>query len=94
LLLGVPGIACVLGYTVAVEIGDIPRFPSPPKLSGYTVWDPRRFESLHTLHHEEPRNGVLLPSARPSAFRADAGDDGKRAQTIAVDGGRVSIEGT
>ena len=32
----VPGIAWVLGYTIAAEIGDIGRFASPKKLAGYT----------------------------------------------------------
>ena len=36
LLLTVPGIGWVLAYTIAAEIGDIHRFPSPTKLIGYT----------------------------------------------------------
>ena len=36
LLMTVPGIAWVLGYTIAAEIGDIGRFASPKKLTGYT----------------------------------------------------------
>ncbi len=36
LLRTVPGIAWVLGYTIASEIGDIGRFASPKKLTGYT----------------------------------------------------------
>src|SRR5438477_2498117 len=36
LLTSVPGIAWVLGYTIAAEIGDINRFPSPQKLCSYT----------------------------------------------------------
>lgn len=36
LLMSVPGIAWVLGYTIAAEIGDITRFASPKKLAGYT----------------------------------------------------------
>jgi transposase len=36
LLVTVPGIAWVLGYTIASEIGDIGRFASPKKLVGYT----------------------------------------------------------
>jgi transposase len=31
-----PGIAWVLGYTIAAEIGDITRFPTSTKLVGYT----------------------------------------------------------
>jgi len=36
LLRTVPGIAWVLGYTIAAELGDIGRFASPNKLAGYT----------------------------------------------------------
>ncbi len=36
LLRTVPGIAWVLGYTIAAEIGDIGRFASAKKLAGYT----------------------------------------------------------
>jgi transposase len=36
LLRTVPGIAWVLGYTIAAEIGDIGRFASAKKLTGYT----------------------------------------------------------
>jgi transposase len=40
LLTTIPGIAWVLGYTIAAEIGDIHRFPSPRKLIGYTGLTP------------------------------------------------------
>jgi transposase len=36
-----PGIAWVLGYTIAAEIGDITRFATPTKLAGYTGLCPR-----------------------------------------------------
>jgi len=36
LLMTTPGIGWVLGYTIAAEIGDIGRFPTPKKLVGYT----------------------------------------------------------
>jgi transposase len=36
LLMTVPGIGAVLGYTIAAEIGDIARFPTAKKLVGYT----------------------------------------------------------
>ncbi|MGZ8515076.1 MAG: IS110 family RNA-guided transposase [Candidatus Limnocylindrales bacterium] len=36
LLRTAPGIAWVLGYTIASEIGDITRFANPKKLTGYT----------------------------------------------------------
>jgi transposase len=41
LLETVPGIAWVLGYTIAAEIGDIARFPTPRKLAGYTGLCPK-----------------------------------------------------
>jgi transposase len=41
LLQTVPGIAWVLGYTIAAQIGDITRFPSPTKLCGYTGLCPK-----------------------------------------------------
>jgi transposase len=40
-LQSVPGIAWVLGYTIAAEIGDITRFASPTKLCGYTGLCPK-----------------------------------------------------
>jgi transposase len=45
LLISVPGIAWVLAYTIASEIGDITRFPSPKKLCGYTGLCPRVYQS-------------------------------------------------
>ena len=41
LLQTVPGIAWVLGYTIAAEIGDITRFSTPTKLAGYTGLCPK-----------------------------------------------------
>jgi transposase len=41
LLVTVPGIGWVLAYTIASEIGDINRFPTPRKLVGYTGLCPR-----------------------------------------------------
>jgi transposase len=41
LLQTVPGVAWVLGYTIAAEIGDITRFATPTKLAGYTGLCPR-----------------------------------------------------
>ena len=40
-----PGIAWVLGYTIAAEVGDIGRFPSPTKLCGSTGLCPRVYQS-------------------------------------------------
>jgi len=45
LLQSVPGVAWVLGYTIAAEIGDIRRFDSPAKLCGYTGLCPRVYQS-------------------------------------------------
>jgi transposase len=41
LLLTVPGIGWVTGYTIASEIGEITRFPTPQKLIGYTGLCPK-----------------------------------------------------
>ena len=54
LLTSIPGIAWVLGYTIASEIGDIGRFPSPRKLAGYTGLCPRVEQS-----GERDRRGPL-----------------------------------
>ena len=45
LLMSIPGIAWVLGYTIAAEIGDITRFASPRKLAGYSGLCPRVYQS-------------------------------------------------
>jgi transposase len=60
LLMTVPGIAWVLGYTIASEIGDISRFASATKLTGYTGLCPRVYQSGGTdrrgpLTHAGPR---------------------------------------
>ena len=41
LLVTAPGIGWVLGYTIAAEIGDIGRFASAKKLTGYTGLCPK-----------------------------------------------------
>jgi transposase len=60
LLMTCPGIAWVLGYTIAAEIGDIARFASPTKLAGYTGLCPRVYQSGATdrrghLTHAGPK---------------------------------------
>jgi transposase len=45
LLMTAPGIAWVLAYTIAAEIGEIERFASPKKLCGYTGLCPRVYQS-------------------------------------------------
>jgi transposase len=53
-LLTVPGIGSVLAFTIAAEIGDIARFPSPTKLTGYTGLCPKVVQS-----GESDRRGPL-----------------------------------
>ena len=50
LLMSAPGIAWVLGYTIAAEIGDIHRFSSPAKLCGYSGLCPRVYQSGEKDH--------------------------------------------
>ncbi len=45
LLQSVPGVAWILGYTIASEIGDISRFSSPKSLVGYSGLCPRVIQS-------------------------------------------------
>jgi len=45
LLPSVPGVAWILGYTIASEIGDISRFASPKSLVGYSGPCPRVIQS-------------------------------------------------
>lgn len=54
LLMTLPGVAWVLGYTIAAEIGDVERFPSPRKLCGYTGLCPKVDQS-----GERDRRGPL-----------------------------------
>jgi transposase len=60
LLRTVPGIAWVLGYTIAAEIGDINRFAAPKKLTSYTGLCPKVYQSGGTdrrghLTHAGPK---------------------------------------
>jgi transposase len=48
LLVTVPGIGAILGYTIAAEIGDIGRFANPKRLAGYTGLCPRVYQSGST----------------------------------------------
>jgi len=45
LLMSAPGIGWVLAFTIASEIGEISRFESPQKLTGYTGLCPRVMQS-------------------------------------------------
>src|SRR3954469_13270838 len=58
LLVTVPGIGPVLGYTIAAEIGDITRFDSPKKLVGYTGLCPTVYQSGRRDHRDSlTKNG-------------------------------------
>jgi transposase len=58
LLMSAPGIGWVLGYTIAAEIGDIARFPTPKKLVGYTGLCPTVDQSGgHDWRGELTKNG-------------------------------------
>jgi transposase len=48
LLMTIPGVAELLGLTIASEIGDVARFPSPGKLVGYSGLNPRIKQSGQT----------------------------------------------
>jgi transposase len=50
LLMTAPGIAWVLAYTIAAEVGEIERFASPKKLVGYTGLCPRVYQSGQSDH--------------------------------------------
>jgi transposase len=54
LLSTIPGIGSVLGLTIAAEIGDVARFPSPRKLIGHAGLAPRIKQS-----GERSRSGEL-----------------------------------
>ena len=54
LLMSAPGIGWVLAFTIAAEIGEISRFASPAKLTGYTGLCPRVVQS-----GESDRRGPL-----------------------------------
>jgi transposase len=63
LLMSVPGIRWVLAFTIAAEIGEIGRFSSPAKLTGYTGLCPRVDQS-----GERDRRGPLTKHG-PSYLR-------------------------
>src|SRR5215211_5438787 len=51
LLCTVPGISWVLAYTIAAELGDIGRFPTPRKLAGYSgIGPPASQTGTRSLH--------------------------------------------
>jgi len=67
LLMTAPGIAWILGYTIASEVGDISRFSSPKKLTGYTGLCPR-------VRHLVAHNAVLTRTCLPFRGRLDVLD--------------------
>jgi transposase len=60
LLRTIPGVGSLLGLTVAAEIGEIARFPSPSKLVGYSGLVPRVHQS-----GESSRTGRLSKAGSP-----------------------------
>jgi transposase len=94
LLTTAPGIAWVLGYTIAAEIGDINRFASPRKLVGYTGLCPRVYQSgerdlraalkagppLPPLGARRGRNARLHASRLSRPLPADQGADRQAAR--------------
>ena len=77
LLMTAPGIGWITGFTIAAEIGEINRFSSPTKLTGYTGLCPRVSQS-----GEIDRRGPLSKHAnrlgrraRPCALRVNMGCD-------------------
>ena len=75
LLLTAPGIGWVLAFTIAAEIGDINRFPSPKKLCGYTGLCPRVHQSGEKDRRPADQAGPQIPAlgdARSDHARAAA----------------------
>ncbi len=60
LLMSAPGIGWVLAFTIAGEIGQIERFASPEKLTGYTGLCPRVVQS-----GDSDRRGPQTKTGRP-----------------------------
>jgi transposase len=80
LLRTIPGIGWVLAYTIAAEIGDIRRFASPTKLTGYTGLCPRVYQS-----GESDRRGPLAKNDPATC----AGRSSKPPPTHATRAGRM-----
>jgi transposase len=68
LLVTAPGFGWINAYTVASEIGDVERFPSPTKLYGYTGLCPRVRQEA--IWHMLTRNQPFAPAG--AAFRLAA----------------------
>ena len=76
LLRTVPGIAWVLAYTIASEIGEITRFPSPRKLIGYSGLCPRVYQSGEHDRVRRTRPPGTARQERPCLPPLDAGRSG------------------
>jgi len=100
LLMTVPGIAWVLGYAIAAEIGDIDRFASPTKLAGYTGLCPRVYRSgasdrrgplRHASASPNPEANVACPTTPTGGhISPQRGDGGYRR---AVEPSRTPLTG-
>jgi transposase len=100
LLLSCPGIGWVLAFTIAAEIGDINRFPTPRKLVGYTGLTPKVEQSgerdrrgplrkngpdhLHWALIEAAHTAGRHPHHRPIVERMRARHGPKRGSKIAA----------
>ena len=73
LLMSAPGIGWVLAFTIAAEIGEIERFASPEKLTGYTGLCPRVNQSGDT----DRRGPLDQARAHLPALGAARGDDAR-----------------
>ena len=73
LLMSVPGVGRVLAFTIAAEIGQVERFPSPQKLTGYTGLCPR----VNQSGDKGPPRAVDQARAHLPALGAARGDDAR-----------------
>jgi transposase len=71
LLCTVPGISWVLAYTIAAELGDINRFPTPRKLAGYSGLLPARLP----IRRARPARPTQQARSPLSALGARRGGD-------------------
>jgi transposase len=69
LLITVPGIGFVLAYTIAAELGDIERFPTPAKLAGYSGLCPRVYQSGESDRRGRSASRALATCAGPWSRR-------------------------
>jgi transposase len=74
LLMTCPGIGWVLAFTIASEIGDISRFPTPRKLVGYTGLCPR----VRPVGRARPARPAAQERPRPPALGAGRGSPHRR----------------